>query len=228
MAIMTVIDYRRLRELALFGYAATVFLLVVVLGIGVQVKGAQARFDVGPFQLQPGELAKLFVILVLAGYCAMHRGELDVRHLAVALVDRWGPDRAHHVAARPRHRPRPHVHRAHDVDGRRRARSPPRDPPAPRSHGGDRRREPRSAEGLPNRTTDLIHSTRAKTPNAPGTTRSSRRSRSRTAASRVKGCSRAPRPTAPTSRNSTPTSSSPSSARSSASSVAPRCSPSSR
>jgi rod shape determining protein RodA len=86
MAIMTVIDYRRLRELALFGYAATVVLLVAVLGVGVQVKGAQARFDVGPIQIQPGELAKLFVILVLAGYCSLHRGDLDVRRLAVALV----------------------------------------------------------------------------------------------------------------------------------------------
>ncbi|MGZ6979967.1 MAG: rod shape-determining protein RodA [Acidimicrobiia bacterium] len=86
MAIMTVIDYRRLRELALFGYGATVVMLVAVLGIGVQVKGAQARFDVGPIQIQPGELAKLFVILVLAGYCALHRGDLDLRRLAVALV----------------------------------------------------------------------------------------------------------------------------------------------
>jgi rod shape determining protein RodA len=86
MAIMTVIDYRRLRELALFGYAGTVLLLVAVLGAGVSVKGAQARFDIGPFQLQPGELAKLFVILVLAGYLALHREELDARHLGVALV----------------------------------------------------------------------------------------------------------------------------------------------
>ncbi len=85
MVIMTVIDYRRLRELALFGYAITVLMLVAVLGIGVQVKGAQARFDIGPLQLQPGELAKLFVILVLAGYCALHRGDLDGRRLLVAL-----------------------------------------------------------------------------------------------------------------------------------------------
>jgi rod shape determining protein RodA len=86
MAIMTVIDYRRLRELALIGYVVTVVMLVAVLGIGVQVKGAQARSDIGPIQLQPGELAKLFLILVLAGYCALHRGDLDLRRLAVALV----------------------------------------------------------------------------------------------------------------------------------------------
>jgi rod shape determining protein RodA len=91
MAIMTIIDYRKLRELALFGYAGTLVLLVAVLGVGVQVKGAQARFDVGPIQIQPGELAKLFVILVLAGYCALHRGDLDLQRLAVALVIAGAP-----------------------------------------------------------------------------------------------------------------------------------------
>jgi rod shape determining protein RodA len=86
MVLMIAIDYRKLRELALLGYGATVVLLVAVLGIGANVKGAQARFDLGPFQLQPGEFAKLFVILLLAGYCALHRGELDLRRLAVAIV----------------------------------------------------------------------------------------------------------------------------------------------
>ena len=52
----------------------------------MEVKGTQARFDIGPIQLQPGELAKLFVILVLAGYCALHRGDLDFRRLLVALI----------------------------------------------------------------------------------------------------------------------------------------------
>ena len=42
-------------------------MLVAVLRVGANVKGAQARFDIGPFQLQPGEFAKLFLILVLAG-----------------------------------------------------------------------------------------------------------------------------------------------------------------
>jgi rod shape determining protein RodA len=85
MAGMALIDYRRLRELALFGYALTVLMLVAVLGLGVEVKGSQARFDLGPLQLQPGELVKLFLIMVLAGYCALHRGDLDGRRLLVAL-----------------------------------------------------------------------------------------------------------------------------------------------
>jgi rod shape determining protein RodA len=86
MLVLTAIDYRRLRELALLGYAATVLMLVAVLRVGANVKGAQARFDIGPFQLQPGEFAKLFLILVLAGYCAQHRDGMTVRRLVVALV----------------------------------------------------------------------------------------------------------------------------------------------
>jgi rod shape determining protein RodA len=85
MLVLTAIDYRRLRELALLGYAATVLMLVAVLRVGANVKGAQARFDIGPFQLQPGEFAKLFLILVLAGYCAQHRDGMTARRLVVAL-----------------------------------------------------------------------------------------------------------------------------------------------
>jgi rod shape determining protein RodA len=86
MVVISAIDYRKLRELALLGYAATVLMLVAVLRVGADVKGAQARFDIGPFQLQPGEFAKLFLILVLAGYCAAHREGLTPRRLVVALV----------------------------------------------------------------------------------------------------------------------------------------------
>ena len=128
MVIMTVIDYRRLRELALFGYAVTVLMLVAVLGIGVQVKGAQARFDIGPLQLQPGELAKLFMILVLAGYCALHRGDLDVPPPRGRAVHRGGADRAHPAAAGPRDGPGAHVHHVRDAGGGRRPRPPPRHP----------------------------------------------------------------------------------------------------
>jgi rod shape determining protein RodA len=86
MAAVMAVDYRRLRELAFAGYLAVVALLAAVLSpLGVSVKGAQARFDLGPLQLQPGELAKFVLILVLAGYCAAHRGDLDGRRVAVAL-----------------------------------------------------------------------------------------------------------------------------------------------
>ena len=86
MVILMLIDYRRLRELSLIGYAATILLLLAVLEFGVSVKGAQARFDVGAFQIQPAEFAKVFLTLVLAAYCTIHREEMSARRLVVALA----------------------------------------------------------------------------------------------------------------------------------------------
>ena len=86
MLVLTSIDYRRLRELALLGYLGTVLLLVTVLEFGANVKGAQARFDIGPFQIQPAEFAKLFLTLLMAGYCARHREALSGRRLIAALL----------------------------------------------------------------------------------------------------------------------------------------------
>ncbi len=86
MVGLMLIDYRRLRELSLIGYGATVFMLLVVLKFGVSVKGAQARFDIGAFQVQPGEFAKIFLTLVLAAYCTIHREEMGARRLMIALA----------------------------------------------------------------------------------------------------------------------------------------------
>ena len=86
MLVLTSIDYRRLRELALLGFLGTVLLLVAVLKFGANVKGAQARFDVGPFQIQPAELAKLFLTLLIAGYCVRNREALSGRRLIAALL----------------------------------------------------------------------------------------------------------------------------------------------
>ena len=86
MIVLMFIDYRRLRELSLLGYGATILMLLAVLKVGASVKGAQARFDIGPFQLQPGEFAKIFLTLVLAAYCTRHRGEMSARRLIVAIL----------------------------------------------------------------------------------------------------------------------------------------------
>jgi rod shape determining protein RodA len=61
-------------------------LLVGVLVLGASRKGAQAWFQVGPMQFQPSEIAKIAVILAIAGYCHQHRGDLDAWRLAVAVV----------------------------------------------------------------------------------------------------------------------------------------------
>lgn len=86
MVILMFIDYRRLRELSLLGYGVTIAILLAVLKFGASIKGAQARFDIGAFQLQPGEFAKIFLTLVLAAYCTRHREEMTARRLIVALA----------------------------------------------------------------------------------------------------------------------------------------------
>jgi|SRR5680860_405002 len=87
MAAVLAIDYRKLREWVLGGYVGIVVVLAAVLTpLGTNVKGSQARFQIGAFQLQPSELAKFFLILTLAAYCSMHRGDLGFRRVLVALT----------------------------------------------------------------------------------------------------------------------------------------------
>jgi rod shape determining protein RodA len=86
MVVMMAIDYRRLRDLWSLIYLATLPLLAAVLVLGASRKGAQAWFDVGPLQFQPSEIAKVAVIIAVAGYCHQHRGDLDAWRLGVAVL----------------------------------------------------------------------------------------------------------------------------------------------
>ncbi len=80
-------DYRFLRtgNIAFVSYLITVFFLVLVLLIGEITLGAQSRFDLGFFSLQPSDPAKLILILVLAKYFAK-RHELigDFTHIIIS------------------------------------------------------------------------------------------------------------------------------------------------
>jgi cell division protein FtsW (lipid II flippase) len=63
-------DYRVLESYKyLFGISAVALLALPALpAIGKTVNGARLWVDVGPVQFQPGELAKIFLIIFLAGY----------------------------------------------------------------------------------------------------------------------------------------------------------------
>jgi cell division protein FtsW (lipid II flippase) len=63
-------DYRVLESYRyLFGVAAVLLLLLPsVPGLGDEVNGVRLWVDLGPLQFQPGELAKICLILFLAGY----------------------------------------------------------------------------------------------------------------------------------------------------------------
>ena len=63
-------DYRVLEHYKyVFGVSAIVLLLLPsVPGLGERVNGVKLWVNVGPLQFQPGELAKIFLIVFLAGY----------------------------------------------------------------------------------------------------------------------------------------------------------------
>jgi rod shape determining protein RodA len=78
MVLVTLVDYRRLRDFAPVIHGATLLLLVLVISpLGSERRGSQAWFQLGSFQLQPAELAKVGVILTLAA--ALARAEVPLR-----------------------------------------------------------------------------------------------------------------------------------------------------
>ena len=87
MALTALVDYRRYRDLAPVAYGGVLLLLVmVVTGLGSEKKGSQAWFQLGPFQLQPSELAKIVVIVGLASIIAHFNSELDLPRLVGVLA----------------------------------------------------------------------------------------------------------------------------------------------
>jgi rod shape determining protein RodA len=67
---LSVLDYHRLRAAAPYLYALGLLSLLFVEAAGHTAYGAQRWVRVGGVQVQPSELAKLFVLLMLASYLA--------------------------------------------------------------------------------------------------------------------------------------------------------------
>ena len=90
LVVVMMIDYHKLREMALRIYLATLALLVAVLVVARARNGIDAWFNVGPFQVQPSEFAKVALVLVLAAYAASDRsakgGSLSFQRFVVALA----------------------------------------------------------------------------------------------------------------------------------------------
>ncbi len=86
MVVTMAIDYRRIRDAWPLVYLAVLPLLAGVVVLGRNHNGAQAWFQVGPFQFQPSEIAKVVLVVAIAGYCHQHRGDLDAWRVAVAVL----------------------------------------------------------------------------------------------------------------------------------------------
>jgi rod shape determining protein RodA len=82
MVFAAAIPYRRLRPWAPLAYVVSLLALFAVLTpLGSRSLGAQRWINIGFFQMQPSELAKLGVIVTLAAVLASGKGEARIRHV---------------------------------------------------------------------------------------------------------------------------------------------------
>lgn len=79
------LDYRRLLALAPFMYGGMLFLLVAVHLVGRTALGARRWLSVGGFPLEPSELSKLLLVVMLAAFLG-HRPSLTWRRFGMVLA----------------------------------------------------------------------------------------------------------------------------------------------
>ena len=106
--IATLVLLRDHRVLTRFTYtcglgAIVLLLLPLVPGVGDTINGAKIWISVGPFSFQPGEVAKVLLVIAFAGYLVLHRDALAMAGDLARLLDDSGQllssPMAHGVAA---------------------------------------------------------------------------------------------------------------------------------
>jgi rod shape determining protein RodA len=87
LVIVMSIDYHVLLDLSVVLYLAGIASLVAVFFVGVQRGGAVNWIQIGPWQFQPSEFAKLATALFIARYLAsLNMRALELRQIITALV----------------------------------------------------------------------------------------------------------------------------------------------
>jgi cell division protein FtsW (lipid II flippase) len=90
--VVTLLILRDHRVLQRFTYtlgltAIVLLLLPMVPGLGATINGAQIWIHLGPFSFQPGEVAKVLLVIAFAGYLVLHRDALALAGRRVLFVD---------------------------------------------------------------------------------------------------------------------------------------------
>lgn len=83
--VVAVVDYHKILDQAPLIYGSTVFLLVAVRIVGERRSGTQGWFQIGTFQLQPSEFAKLALVLGFTYLATQFHGDIDLRRLGALL-----------------------------------------------------------------------------------------------------------------------------------------------
>lgn len=84
---ISLFDYRSLQRSSGFLYVLTIVLLLLVFAWGHVARGSSRWIDLGFFRFQPAEFSKLFLIIILARFFALHRDSMDrFRNVLLSLV----------------------------------------------------------------------------------------------------------------------------------------------
>lgn len=86
MALAFAFDYDRWRNLLVPAYLVNLGLLILVLVIGKSGMGAQRWIQIGAFNLQPSELAKVMLVITLSVFLAARKGSLGAKDVLLAFV----------------------------------------------------------------------------------------------------------------------------------------------
>lgn len=80
------VNYRKIVGIGSIFYFLTIFLLVAVLVFGSRRFGAQRWLAIGIFNIQPSELAKLFITLSLVQYLASQKTYYSLKNMLIPLA----------------------------------------------------------------------------------------------------------------------------------------------
>ncbi len=87
MTVLALFGYRKLKAWAWLAWSVAVLLLIAVLSpLGTTVAGAQRWIQLGVFQVQPSELAKIAAIIAIAAVLAERKGSPELPDVVKCLV----------------------------------------------------------------------------------------------------------------------------------------------
>jgi cell division protein FtsW (lipid II flippase) len=87
--LVVIRDHRVLQRFTYTSGLAAILLLLMPMApvIGTTVNGARIWIHLGPLSFQPGEVAKVLLVITFAGYLVLHRDALALAGRRVAMVD---------------------------------------------------------------------------------------------------------------------------------------------
>ena len=87
VVVIMAVGHEWIRERAVFWYISSSVLLILVLVAGAVRRGARLSFDLGPISVQPAELMKVAVIILIAAYTAdAAYDKIDYHQFSVSLL----------------------------------------------------------------------------------------------------------------------------------------------